>query len=283
MAQSHEVALFEEAGRLAAVARRVLIHGPGHIGIHVGRCPCPKGRLEHVGTGVHGLIEILVAVVEFVPPAAAQHKREVHAFVGGIEVDVGFHLGNTRTGIHLVVFIEHTVAIGIGKAHVAGPGVGLEEFALAVHMGLHLILRVEDALCLIEIESTDGLAHPGLCGEMFIPKFESFAIEHLRGIGQFDHLIVYRREVETQIVLQTADAVCPVQFQFNACVAHLAHIEHRTVEPRTGCKPLGDEQVAGFIIIVVEASREPVVEETKVDSEVFGVGCLPLEVTVFQF
>ena len=114
---------------------------------------CIHGACEVVSTGVHSFIIQTVYVVEFVPPCTAKLEGKVKVLIGTAEWQVGFHLGNTGTGIYLVAGVDASIAVYILEADITGFGTRLETFACTVYVSSSFCISLEYAVSLIQPEA----------------------------------------------------------------------------------------------------------------------------------
>ena len=149
-------------------------------------------------------------------------------------------------------------------------------------MSLNLFKALEDAVCLIEIESTDWLAYRGLGWEVLCTILQTYAIDCLVFVGKSYHLVGNGTDVETNVIFEIIDLIVPVQLQLKALVAHLTYVQGRVVKTSRRSDSTGNQEIACLVDIVVDVTIQVVTEETEVETDVLGICSFPLQRAVLQ-
>ena len=149
-------------------------------------------------------------------------------------------------------------------------------------MSLNLFKTLEDAVCLIEIESTDWLAYLGLGWEVLCAILQTYAVDCLVFVGKSYHLVGNGTDVETNVIFEIIDLIVPVQLQLKALVAHLTYVQGRVVKTCRRSDSTGNQKIACLVEIVVDITIQVITEETEVETDVLGICGFPLQWKIFQ-
>ena len=133
------------------------------------------------------------------------------------------------------------------------------------NMSLYVCFILEDAIAYVAIVS---------------PQWVAYRLSWSVTTLQIENLGRYTAEVGAYIVSPVADAVVMTYLHFETGVANLSGILHRSTYTQGIRDRKLQEDVAGFLMEIVEAEGQLVAQEGSVDTDVILAGLLPGQVSV---
>ena len=190
--------------------------------------------------------------------------------------------------VGLIVRVDDTVAVGIGKHQVASlqaftlQRVGCIAAAVAVDIVLEVILILDDAEGLVAIEVTDRLTFLEAGDDTStLREVVITALIVLTATVHLCHLILIISNVPADAVGEVfTDLVAPVDSELNTSVLYgtsILQLLRETCRRRNGH---GDEQVLRGLLIPVENHAELTADEACIETEVKLLRGLPSQLLV---
>ena len=180
-------------------------------------------------------------------------------------------------------FRKEDIAIDIDEPDITCHGIGLDECALRVNIGIDLFLVLEDTVSGIGPEVTDRITDLGTIELGNTLDHVAGTMDNTLIVGNTGNTVLVVGSVHADAVGEVlVDGIVPVERELDTGVADVTTIDIRGIGTEMSHDRSIDEPVLGVFLVPVERNIKFASEHAGIETEVKLLGSLPGDVGVGQ-